>query len=120
MESGPEKRVIIDQLERSGVPFMDVGMGLFNKSGSIGGLLRTVLSLSSNREQARGRISFAVDNAENEYDRNIQIAELNALNACFAVIAWKKHRRFYFDLGKERFTSYSVTSSLHVKSDIAE
>jgi hypothetical protein len=120
MESGPEKRAIIDHLEQSGVPFTDVGMGLFNKRGSIGGLLRTVLSLPDNREQARSRISFAADDAENEYDRNIQIAELNALNACFAVIAWKKHRRFYFDLGKERFTSYSVTSSLHVKSDIAE
>lgn len=120
MESGPEKRAIIERLEQSGIPFTDVGMGLFNKRGSIGGLLRTVLSLPDQREQARERISFAADDAQNEYDKNIQVADLNAMNACFAVIAWKKHRGFYFDLGKERFTSYSVTSSLHVKSDIAE
>ncbi len=51
--------------------------------------------------------------------RNIQIADLNAFNACFAVMAWKKLRGFYFDLGKERFSSLSVANSLHVKGDIA-
>jgi hypothetical protein len=120
MEGGPEKRAIIERLEQSGTPFVDVGMGLFCKRASIGGILRAVLSLPDQREQARSRISFASDDAENEYDKNIQIADLNALNACFAVMMWKKLRGFYFNRGKERFISYTVTGSLHVKGDIVQ
>jgi hypothetical protein len=118
MESGPEKRAIIGALESFGIPFVDVGMGLYSKRDSIGGILRSVLSLPDDRDQARSRISFASDDAQNEYDRNIQVADLNALNACLAVIAWKKSRDFYFDLGHERFLSYTVGNSLLSKDDI--
>ncbi|MBY3320630.1 ThiF family adenylyltransferase [Rhizobium laguerreae] len=118
MESGPEKRVIVQQLESLEIPFVDVGMGLYSKRNSIGGILRSVLSLPDQRDEARSRISFASDDAQNEYDRNIQVADLNALNACLAVIAWKKSRGFYFDLGHERFVSYTVGNSLLSKGDI--
>lgn len=118
MDSGAAKRTIVDKLEEFRIPFADVGMGLYAKRDKIGGILRTVLSLPDGRANARSRISFAADDANNEYDKNIQIADLNGLNACFAVIAWKKLRGFYFDLGKERFSSYTIGNSLLVKSDI--
>jgi hypothetical protein len=118
MESGPEKRAIIEKLEALGIPFVDVGMGLYSKRNSIGGILRSVLSLPDRRSEARSRISFASDDAQNEYDRNIQVADLNALNACLAVIAWKKSKGFYFDLGHERFISYTIGNSLLSKDDI--
>ncbi len=118
MESGPEKRAIIKKLEGLEIPFVDVGIGLYFKRSKIGGILRTVISLPDRRDEARARISFAADDAQNEYDRNIQIADLNALNACLAVIAWKKSRGFYFDLGRERFLSYTVGNSLLSKDDI--
>lgn len=119
MDGGLAKRAIVERLEIRGVPFVDVGMGLADKRDTIRGTLRTVVSLPDRRDVARARISFAEDNAINEYDKNIQVADLNALNACLAVIAWKKSRAFYFDLGRERFTSYAVAHSLFVKSDIA-
>lgn len=118
MEGGKAKRAIVAKLEELGIAFVDVGMGLYAKRNSIGGMLRSVISLPDAREAARARISFAADDANNEYDKNIQIAELNALNASLAVIAWKKHRGFYFNLGKERFVSYTVTNSLLAKSDV--
>lgn len=118
MDSGAVKRAIVDKLEEFGIAFADVGMGLYAKRDTVGGMLRTVLSLPDGRANARARISFAADDANNEYDKNIQIADLNALNACFAVVAWKKMRGFYFDLGKERFNSYTVGGSLLVKADI--
>lgn len=118
MEGGSAKRAIIGKLEELGVPFADVGMGLYVKRDSVGGMLRTVMSLPDAREKAHTRISFAADDAENEYDKNIQIADLNALNACFAVIAWKKLRGFYFNLGKERFSSYTIGNSLLAKGDL--
>lgn len=118
MEGDAAKRAIIGKLEELGIPFADVGMGLYVKRDSIGGMVRTVLSLPGARDAARARISFAADDAENEYDKNIQIADLNALNACFAVIAWKKLRGFYFNLGKERFSSYTISNSLLAKGDL--
>jgi hypothetical protein len=119
MDSGHEKRAILDKLEDLGTPFADVAMGLYVKHNSIGGILRTVLSLTDSRAKSRSRISLAADDLNNEYDKNIQIADLNALNACLAVIAWKKLRGFYFDVGKERFSSYTVGNSLLAKGDIA-
>ncbi len=56
MEGGPEKRVIIEKLEALGTAFIDVGMGLYSKRGSIGGILRTVLSVPDQRGLARSRI----------------------------------------------------------------
>ncbi|WP_038956626.1 ThiF family adenylyltransferase [Bradyrhizobium japonicum] len=117
MEGGTAKRAIVDKLDALGIPFADVGMGLYAKRNSIGGMLRNVLSLPDARESARARISFATDDANNEYDKNIQVADLNALNACLAVIAWKKLRGFYFNLGKERFVSYTIANSLLAKGD---
>lgn len=120
MEGGSAKRAIVERLEPKGTAFIDVGMGLYAKRDKLAGMLRTVLSLPDAREAARNRISLAPDDPNNEYDKNIQVADLNALNACFAVIAWKKHREFYFDLGRERFTSYTIANSLLCKADIVE
>jgi hypothetical protein len=118
MDGGDAKRAIVDKLEAMKIPFADVGMGLYAKRNSIGGMLRSIISLPDARDAARARISFAADDAENEYDKNIQVADLNAFNACLAVMIWKKLRGFYFNLGKERFTSFTIANSLFVKDDI--
>jgi hypothetical protein len=44
-------------------------------------------------------ISFAKATTDDNYRSNIQIAELNAINAALAVIRWKKHREIYADIG---------------------
>ena len=116
MEGGDAKRAVVDKLETLGIPFVDVGMGLSVKRNTIRGMLKTIISLPDARKRARGRISFAADDPNNEYDKNIQIADLNALNACLAVIAWKKLRGFYFNFGKEQFVSYTISNSLLAKS----
>lgn len=118
MEGGAAKRAVVDKLEALGTPFVDVGMGLSVKRNTIRGILKTIISLPDARERARARISFAADDPNNEYDKNIQITDLNALNACLAVIAWKKSRGFYLNFGKERFVSYTVSNSLLAKSNI--
>jgi hypothetical protein len=117
MEGGKAKKAIVETLEAAGIPFVDVGMGLYAKQGMVGGILRSVLSLPDKREAARKRISLVADDHENAYDKNIQIADLNAINACLAVIAWKKALGFYFNAGDERFVSYTIGSSLWVKGD---
>ena len=43
-----------------------------------------------------------------EYASNIQIADLNSLNAVLAVIRWKKMFGFYQDLKMEHHSTYSI------------
>ena len=49
--------------------------------------------------------------------RNIQVADLNALNACLAVIRWKKLFGFYRDLEREHHTLYTVDGNHLLNED---
>src|SRR5260370_39107561 len=60
------------------------------------------------RDAARARISFGQGTGDNQYGTNIQIADLNALNATLAVIAWKTMTGFYHDLGRTPFSTYAI------------
>lgn len=57
------------------------------------------------------------DAGGDDYSQNIQIAELNALNAALAVIKWKKLIGFYHDLGKEHNTVYEINTNKIITDD---
>jgi hypothetical protein len=118
IDAGPGKKFIVEKLEQFGILFIDTGMGLYVNNETIGGILRVTTSEAGNRETARARMSFAGDGGQNEYDKNVQIADLNALNAVLAVIRWKKLRGFHFDLKGERFNSYTIGNSMLLNEDI--
>ena len=120
IDGGPGKKFIIEKLEEFGVLFIDVGMGLYVKNDMLGGILRVTTSDADDRAIPRSRMSFSDTDVENEYDKNIQIADLNALNATLAVIRWKKLRGFYFDHKHERFSSYSIGSNMLLSEDFHE
>jgi hypothetical protein len=68
-------------------------MGLnLEENLSLGGILRTTVSTPERRDVVRKRVSFAPKEAGGVYETNIQIADLNSLNADLAVIKWKKLR----------------------------
>jgi hypothetical protein len=87
LEGGAAKKLIIERLGGGGIPFVDVGMGVYLSEGSLGGILRVTTSTQKQRDHIQTRISFSDDGGHNEYSHNIQIADLNALNATLAVIA---------------------------------
>ncbi len=58
------------------------------------------------------RVSFDENDPEGIYDQNIQLADLNALNAALAVIKWKKSLGFYHDSEKEHNSTYSINCNL--------
>ncbi len=118
IDAGPGKKFIVEKLEEFGILFIDTGMGLYVSNETIGGIVRVTTSEHGKRETARARMSFAGDGGPNEYDKNVQIADLNALNAVLAVIRWKRLRGFYFDLKRERFTSYTIGNSMLLNEDI--
>jgi ThiF family len=118
IDAGAAKRLVIDNLDEYGIPFVDVGMGVYEADGALGGQLRTTASTPAMREHVAARISFA-DGAEDEddYHQNIQIAELNALNAALAVIRWKKLFGFYADFGREHNSVYTIVDNFLVNDD---
>ena len=91
-------------------------MGVELVETSLRGVLRVTTSTPQKRDHFRGRVSFA-EAANDDYERNIQIADLNAMNAALAVIKWKKLFAFYFDHLNEHHTTYAVTSNNLVDED---
>ena len=111
MDSGPAKRAVVEHLVRARVPFIEVGMGVTLDDGQLGGIVRTTMSTPETRDRAAPHISFAGrDGGGNEYASNIQIAELNAINAAMAVARWKKHYGVYRDSRQQVYAGYSIAS----------
>lgn len=119
IDAGSTKRGLIHKLEELELPFIDVGMGIYEVDGSLDGILRTTTSTPAMRAHVwqKNRIPFHDEEAVGEYDQNIQIAELNALNAALAVVRWKKHVGFYTDLEHEHFSAYTIDGNHVVNED---
>ena len=98
VDKGSSRAGIFDLLISKGIPFIDVGMGLNRKRGPISGLLRTdYYSAEHGREVREKELAPLTDDLDDIYRTNIQISELNALNACLAVVRFKQIRGFYFE-----------------------
>lgn len=52
------------------------------------------------------------------YSSNIQVADLNALNATLATIKWKKIRGFYRDLEREHHSTYTTDGNMLLNGDV--
>lgn len=110
LDVGSAKKAVVEQLVANKIPFIDVGMGLnLDDEGKLTGIVRTTVSTPENREFAAPHISYAEgDVAANEYATNIQISELNALNAAFAVLEWKKLYGIYADRRHHAYTGFAI------------
>jgi hypothetical protein len=110
------KRPIIEYLCDKGIPFIDVGMGVSMTESGLTGAVRTTTCVDD-RSHARRRIATSAAPAD-DYSTNVQIAELNALNACLAIIRWKKLRGIYADLGNEHHSVYAITTNAVINDEI--
>ena len=110
---------MVEKLGELGVPFIDVGMGVEEVEGSLLGQLRVTVSTDRSRDQVRSTLPTSDRDGEDDYSRNIQIADLNALNAALAVIKWKKLSGFYADLEKEHTSLYQIDGNHLVNEDKA-
>jgi hypothetical protein len=100
------RRGLASLLESLSIPYVDVGMGalIADQDGKarIVSQVRTTFWRPGMSSPTGDR-----QEAEDAYESNIQIAELNALNATLAVIRWKKHINYYQDLLDEAESIYS-------------
>ncbi|MEI6607940.1 MAG: ThiF family adenylyltransferase [Verrucomicrobiota bacterium] len=118
MDAGEDKFAVVKKLEALSVSFIDVGMGLELVDGSLGGILRVTASTPEKREHVhQGCVSFVGGGEEDIYSSNIQVADLNALNAILAVIKWKKIRGFYRDLENEHHATYTTDGGMLLNSE---
>lgn len=118
MDDTSAKPAIIAHLERRDVAFIDVGMGLFRTDTGLMGTLRVTSSTPSKRDhvRSRGRIPLG-GGGDDPYAENIQVADLNMLNAALAVLRYKRMRGFYADLGGEHFSAYSIDGNVLFNED---
>ena len=117
MDGGRAKQGLVEVLERYGRPFIDVGMGLHLADDGIMGSLQATLSTPQQRDHLRTRVSMADAGEDDIYNQNVQVVELNALNATLAVIRYKKWLGFYRDEVGEHFTAYRVDTNSLINED---
>jgi hypothetical protein len=86
----------------------------------LGGIVRVTASTERKRDHFRSRVSLGDGAGRNEYNGNIQVADLNSLNAALAVIKWKKTLGFYRDLKSEHHSQFSTDTSLLVNEEWPE
>lgn len=121
VDKGTSRAGIIELLMSMKIPFIDVGMGLKRKSGLLKGMVRTTY-FSTDEDQARKEKEKVplTDNPDNLYKTNIQIGELNALNACLAVIRFKQLREFYMESVANDDLLFDISDMKIVGSDLPD
>lgn len=117
IDKGEPKRIIISKLLEFGIPFCDVGMGLSIEDDTLTGVMRLTTVTPEKHDHIDQRISFEDIARGDLYSKNIQVAELNALNAVLAVLKWKKLLGFYRDTKHEHNTTFTLGGNMLVNSE---
>jgi len=116
IDSNSARSTIISKLREFGITFIDVGLGVNLADENLVGTLRVTVGTPEKYDHIINRIGTA-ETDDNEYSTNIQIADLNALNALMAVIKWKKICGFYQDLKKEHNSTFVVNTGQLLHDD---
>ena len=113
------KKKILEICEQAGSVCIDTGMGIYRVGDKLGGIIRTTTSEPDQRTHIweMNRIDMAGGGGGGEYERNFQMAELNALNAALAVIKWKKIRGVYEDIVREGDSGYILDGNMIINRD---
>jgi molybdopterin/thiamine biosynthesis adenylyltransferase len=113
------RKLIADVLLERRIPFIDVGMDVrLNKEATaLFGQVRTTLFTPEKGDHYARRVPTGDGDADDVYRSNIQIVELNALNATFAVIKWKKYFGYFEDAMHEHDSVYAINGHLLTKDE---
>lgn len=92
IDNGKSRSLIVKYLLSKDIPFVDVGIGIDIKGDSLA--ISARVSVNEDPTVSLDRTEDALID-DDIYKTNIQIAEINALNACMAIIKWKQYYEFY-------------------------
>ncbi|MFA6447239.1 MAG: ThiF family adenylyltransferase [Patescibacteria group bacterium] len=105
IDANDHKKELLLKLIEKGIPFIDCGIAVDEVEGSLNGTVR-LTTFTPEKNDHIGRRVHCDNSKEDEYTSNIQIAELNALNATLAVIKWKRMLGFYHNHENEHHSTY--------------
>jgi hypothetical protein len=117
LDGGSVKRQLIEFLIEHGIAFADTGIGVQTADDRLLGMVRVTTASRTKHDHVAKRISFE-EPVDDAYSTNIQIADLNMLNAALAVIKWKKLAGFYVDLEHEHHCTYTIDGNMLLNEEI--
>lgn len=120
VDNGLARKIISEYLVAKNIPFIDVGMELSinTDSASLIGTCRVTMATPEKSDHYAKHMPMMDDESEDLYRKNIQVADMNCLNAALAVIKWKQYCNFYQDIFKAHHTTYSVNSHSLTRDEI--
>ena len=117
MDPGPDKAKLVEFLVNAGIPFIDTGLGVEAANDKLIGIVNTIIVTPDYKSHIH-KIPLKSGEDDELYASNIQIAELNMLNAVSAVVRWKKHFGFYRDERKEHESTYTIGPNMLTNEEI--
>lgn len=118
IDSNIARGLIISALQSYQIPYIDVGLGVEVVEDTLTATLRATLGTPLKSDHISSRIG-SIDSYDDEYNTNIQISDLNAMNALMAILRWKRFTGFYKDLKEEHHTTYTVNTGQLLNDDFA-
>jgi hypothetical protein len=119
IDDAKARKVILEGLISLKVPFIDVGMDFaLDGEHRLRGICRYTVGTPDRHGHIAEVVSFDAAAADEIY-RNIQVADLNMLNAAMAVNKWKRMRGFYADDVREHHSLYTIATQTLIKEDRA-
>jgi hypothetical protein len=112
VDHGGTRRLLFDYLMACRIPMIDVGMNLqaLPSNSKLIGSCRYTLCTPDQHDHFATYAPTAEDDQDALYRQNVQIADMNALNALLAVMRWKQHLGFYQDDFGVHNATFSVNS----------
>lgn len=120
VDKGAPRKLITEFLVRKRVPFVDVGMAvtLIPDALALTAICRATLGTPEMNAHLSAYLPTVDDAGAGVYRENIQVADLNALNAMLAVMMWKQYFGFYHaDFRPHHLTYAPSTQSLTRDAD---
>lgn len=121
VDKGLARRTICHYLSAQGIPFIDVGMDVVMdaETQQLDGTCRVTAVTAFKNDHIAGSIPMDNDESDALYRQNIQVADLNALNAQLAVIKWKQLFGFYEDRVRSHQATFTVATQSLTRGDLA-
>jgi hypothetical protein len=117
IDDAKARKVILEGLIALKVPFIDVGMDFaLDREHGLRGICRFTVGTIDRHGHIAEVVSFEAPPVDEIY-RNIQVADLNMLNAAMAVNKWKRMRGFYADDVCEHHSLYTIATQALIKED---
>lgn len=102
--------LVVQELRGTSTSLIDVGMGvhLVGETQQVWGTCRVTTLTPEHHDHAGRTLPLTENDAEDAYRSNIQIADLNGLNAMLAVGMWKRLCGFYADSSRADHFTYTT------------